>query len=200
MEGFGGDFGVLLEKIQFIDPKTLKRILVDTILFLFGANLLLFFSTVIHRIWVDYRDMRYKKAYEKYTDQIVQAIFNSEDIDPPKNNIETEALGDVCIEIKRKFKGEVGSLVREIAQKYGVIDYYMHQTKSLFAYTRVTAYEKLGCLQVISVKPMLRSEIEKEKKEWMLSRLCFTYSFLVEDTEEVQFIVEKLSLLENLSF
>ncbi len=200
MEGFGGDFGTLLERIQPVDPYTLKEILLKVILFLFGANVFLFVTIPVHRLWVDYRDGRYRRAYQRYTEQVIQAIFGSEDLVPPRGRIEKEALGDVCIEIKRKFKGEVGEKAKEIARRYGVIDHYVRQTDSLLAYTRITAYEKLGYLQVRFIKPKLRSEIEREKKEWMLGRLCFTYSLLIEIIDEVGFIVEKLSSLRTISF
>lgn len=200
MEGFGGDLGLLLERIQFISPSLLKDILVNVILFLLGANTFLFVSTVVHRLWVDFRDSRYRKAYRKYTEQVVQSIFGPEAITPPRSKIEKEALGDVCVEIKRKFKGSVEEKVTEIALKYGVVDYYIRQTDSRLTHTRVTAYEKLGYLQVVAIKPKLRSEIEKEKREWVLGRLYFAYSLLVENTEEVGFITDQLSKLRTVSF
>ncbi len=200
MQDIGGDLGQILDTIRFIPPPLLREILIVAILSLVAINLSLFLSIVIHRAWVDYRDKRYKRAYQKYTEQVSTALFMEANIKKPKNAIEMEALGDVCIEIKRKFRGETEKKIVAIAKKTGVVDYYMKLARSRITNTRVVAYEKLAFLGISSVKEVLRREIEREKRHWVVARLCFAYTLMVEDTSEVSFLFDKLTKFENISF
>ncbi len=199
MPGLGGELPELLDKIQFIPPPVLKEILIKLILTLFLINVVLFAITVGQRLWVDYRDRRYRKAYEKYTEQVSQALFTEGKVDKPKTRIEMEALGDVCIEIRRKFKGMVEERILEIAEDTGVIRYYKKQTKSFLIQTKITAYEKLSYLGVTSVKPSLKEEIKKEDKDWVVGKLCFAYVNLSETVEDVGFVFSRLSEFKTIS-
>ncbi len=200
MEGYSGSLGEILERIRIIDPALLKVLLHYTILALLGINLFLFVFTVIHRLWTDFRESRYRRAYEKYTEQVVNSLFGEAQVEPPKGAIEREALGDVCVEIRRKFKGEVAEKVTQIARSTGVVDMYFSQTRSRFVFVRLTAYEKLAYLRIREAKEPLKEAILTEKDDYAVARLCFAYSMLVESPEEIPFLFERISSLRSVSF
>ncbi len=200
MENTGGKFGEILERIQFIDPKLLKEILIDLIIFLAITNLLLFIFTVVHRIYVDRRDKKYREYYELYTQELIEAIFGEEKITPPKTSLQKEAFADVCVEMRRKFKGEVGEKAREFAEKYGVVDYLFKLSRSCIAYTRITAIEKLSYLGVERVRERIHELLSKEKNEWIRWRLAFCLSLITRDLKDVESIIEILSSLRFVSF
>lgn len=200
MEGFGGDLGDILQRIQVVDPVLLKEILWKVFLFLLSLDILLFVITVVHRAYVDLKEKRYRRAYEKYTDQITMFVFYGEEIDPPRGAVEKEAFGDVCIEVVKKFKGEVKDKVKELAKRYSIVEYYLRQTRSLVIHRRVVSYEKLAYLGVYEIKDKLKEVIEKEDREWVVERLLFAYSLLVEDLGELDFLFSKLGYFKNVSF
>ncbi len=200
MEGFGGDLGEILQGVSFIASEELKDFLWKVILILGAVDLLLAVTTVVHRIYVDRRDRLYKRAYDRYSDQVVNAVLGEGKIDPSKRDIEKEALGDVCLEILKKFKGSFTERVRQIAQEMGVVDYYLEKTRSLIVHDRVVAYEKLAYLKVYEIKEDLRRQLEKEEREWVMERLIFSYALLSEDFRDVELLFRSLERMRHVSF
>jgi HEAT repeat protein len=62
------------------------------------------------------------------------------------------------------------------------------------------AYEKLAYLGYTPIKECLRHEIEREERYWVVGRLCFAYSILIETPSEVEFVFKRLEEYENISF
>ncbi|MDQ7038100.1 MAG: HEAT repeat domain-containing protein [Aquificota bacterium] len=200
MEGLAGDIGDILLRIQPLEGEALKRFLLSAIAFLFVFDTLVFLSVVIHRLILTRRERLYNRAYQRFTDQIVLAIYGSGDVEDPGTGLEKEALGDVCIEIARKFRGAEAEFAKRTALDKSVIRYYIRKTRSIFLPTKVVYYEKLAHLGVKRVKEDLRREIEKADREWAVARLTFAYSLLVDEVGEVSFIVRSINRCGSLSF
>lgn len=200
MVDISGDLGQILERIQPLRPEVLKVLLWRVFLFLGTLDVGLFAGTVVHRLYVDYKDKRYRRAYDFFTDKVVEAIFGEEDVPNPKSDIEKEALVDVLVEINRKFRGETEEKVKEIAKKTGVVEFLIKRTKSFSLRKRILAFEKLAFLGVKEVKGSLRKSLEKEEKSWVIRRLALAYSLLIEDVSEIKFLFSKLSTIEDTSF
>ena len=200
MEGFGGDLGETLHRIGFVSPDVLKAVLWKVVLLLGITDLLLAITAVIHRVYVDRRERLYKEAYDKYSNQVIDAIFGEGSVDPPRGNVEKEALGDVCLEILKKFRGAFTEKVRQIAEGTGVVDYYTRRTRSFILQRRIVAYEKLAHLRIYKIKEEVRKELEKEEKEWAIGRLILSYTLLSEDFGDVEFVFESLKKIRYVSF
>lgn len=200
MDGFGGDLGEILQRISLVRPEQLKAFLWGVILILGITDLLLAVTAVVHRLYVDHRDNVYRRAYEKYSDQVVNAVLGDGRVDPPENDIEREALGDVCLEILKKFTGAFTDEVRKIAEDKGVVDYYIRKTRSSIVHNRLVAYEKLAYMRFYQIKPDIRKQLEEEDREWVIERLIFAYTLLAEDFKDVEFVFLSLERFRFVSF
>ncbi len=200
MEGLAGDLGAVLERIKLIEGITLKNLLLWSILTLLFADILLFVFTVLHRTMADRRAKLYRRYYDMFTDQVVGAIYGSKEVSEPRTRIQKEALGDVCIEIARKFTGMERDMALKIAVEKGVVAYYIRKTRSFFLPAKVVYYEKLGFLKRYEIKKQLKNDIVKTGREWAVGRMCFAYSLIVENVDDVKFLVERLSYLRSISF
>ena len=200
MEGLVGELGTVLKRIQLIESVTLKHILLWSILMFLFTDILLFLFTVIHRTVADARARLYRRYYDMFTDQLVEAIYGTGKVSEPKTKIEKEALGDVCIEIARKFTGKERDIALKIALEKGIVDYYIQKTRSPFLPTKVVYYEKLGFLKRREIKDQLKHDITRTRQEWAVGRMCFALSLITEEVEDVKFLVDKLSSLRFISF
>ena len=200
MSASPGELSQILENLRFVDYETLKEILKGFIIFLAVLNALLFVVTILHRIYVDLRDSRYRKAYERFEREFEEFTKGGSGLSRPGSSIEFEALADLFVYLIRRDGTDITDCVRRIAEKTGLIEYLWKQTGSLFLNTRVTAFERLGYLRVHEAEPVIKEELIRESNEWVLGRLCFAYSFLVNDREKLSFLLGILSDLREISF
>ena len=200
MSASPGELTQILENLRLVDYETLKGILKVFILFLAGLNVILFIGTILHRVYVDIRDLRYRKAYEGFEREFEGYTLGRSGLSRPKSSTEFEALADLFVYLIRRDGADITDCVRRIAGEVGLIDYLWKQTRSLFLNTRVTAFERLGYLRVEEAEPVIREDLIRERNEWVLGRLCFAYSFLVRDKEELSFLIGILSSLKEISF
>ena len=200
MSASPGELSQILENIQLIEYKTLKDILKFFIALLALTNLLLFFTTIIHRLYVDLRDYRYRRSYERYEYEFEAYSMGRGVVTNPRNSIEFEALSDFCVFLIRKEGAIVSDCVRRVVSGLGLVDYLWKQTRSLFLNTRVTAFERLGYLRAKEIKDILEKLIKEERREWVAGRYCFAYSFVVDEMRQLSFLISKLSEFEEISF
>jgi len=200
MSASPGDLSQVLEGIRLVDYTTLKEILKFFIGFLAVLNLFLFLGTIVHRLYVDLRDSRYRKAYERFEREFDEYTKGTSVFTRPMGSIEYEALADLFVFLIRRDGFYITDCLRRLARDLGLIDYLWQQTRSFFLNTRVTAFERLGYLRVEEAGPVLKGLIQEEKREWVAGRFSFAYSFLVRDREDLSFLIEVLANLKEISF
>ncbi|GEM_PF-6896551 len=179
---------------------TFKEVLILIVLTLFALNALMFIATIVHRLYVDYRDRKYDRSYKKFRRYVEEVCGGGDLRIKPSGTVEYEALTDVLIDFLRETSYSAEECVLRIAEESGVINFLRRQANSFLLNTRVTALERLGYLNDSWAEKEIRKRILESERGWLAGRLAFAYSLLVYDLERLKFLMDAVSKSKEMSF
>jgi|GEM_PF-6154319 len=160
-----------MEFSGLIDHYQIRRILVITIITMLLIVVILFFVLLIHKVYVELRERRFRMLKEAYIAAVSRRLFEPHyHIERPVRRIQFEALGDVIIDMLSGISGEMETKVRDIAREMGLDDYYKKRAKGRFWLRRLVAVEKLGLLKMPETKSFLYSLLENSRNNELNAR------------------------------
>ena len=174
--------------IPFIgEAYVLKIFLTAVIIFMSSIVILLFFTLIIHKLYVEFREnraIRYRKfSISEITRRLGEPGYP---IQKPAKRVEFEAYADVLIDMLASISGDMEVLLRDIVRELGVAPYYQRLAGSRFWIRRFKAVEKLGFMRLPELRQFFREILRAEKDEGIIARAVLALSFIAGDEDDIR--------------
>ncbi len=164
------------------------------IYFLSATVFILFAILIVHKLSTEKKAERKKEHIDKYN-TLLNKYLGSKDIriKQPENNLEYDALSDVCIDSLSKNSEEIGKRVRRfIKEETFLIEHYKKMASSSSWLKRFIAVEKLGFFMIDDLKEFFIKMINEDPSPEVKAKAVWGLS-LIADEKGLKMITDKLS-------
>ena len=179
---------------EFIGLYQFRKFLIAVIIVMFLIDVILFFSMIVNKVYVELRQRKLKKLKEMYITSINNKLIGADSrVKKPEKKIEFQALGDVIIDMITSISGEMESRIKDYAMELGVDEYYKKMALSRFWTKRIVAVEKLAYLRLPELKRFLYFIIATYSNDNdIVARAVLGISFIADSEEDLSVINQVL--------
>lgn len=180
--------------VEFIGLYQFRNFLIAVIIVMFIIDVILFFSMIVNKLYVELRQRKLKKLKEMYIASISNKLIGADSrVKKPKKKIEFQALVDVIIDMLVSISGEMENRIKDYAMELGVDEYYKKMALSRSWTNRIVAVEKLAYLRLPELKRFLYFILAKYKDDnAIIARAVLGISFIADSEEDLSVINQVL--------
>lgn len=179
---------------EFIGLYQFRKFLIAVIIVMLLIDVILFFSMIVNKIYVELRQRKLKKLKEMYIASISNKLIGADSrVKKPEKKIEFQALVDVIIDMLTSISGEMENRIKDNAMELGVDEYYKKMALSRSWTKRIVAVEKLAYLRLPKLKQFLYFIIGNYNNDNdIVARAVLGISFIADSEEDLSVINQVL--------
>lgn len=178
---------------DIIPAYVFKRLSLYSIFFLAITVLALFSILILHKLVTEKNEKKKGGYIDKYKNLLNQYLENKDvRIKQPLNNMQYEALADVCIDKLSKNSKEMETKIKKfIKEETFLVEHYKKMVKSSSWLKRFIAIEKIGFFMLDDLKEFFTETINNDQSLEVRAKAVWALS-LVADEKALNIITKKL--------
>jgi len=157
-----------------------ESVLYYVVISLFVTVLLLFFTLIFHKLFIEFTERRKRHLHSRYSSCMRKYLLGRDGVIViPRSRLGFEVLSALCIEKFQTAPEEEQEIIKQYIRGASLVNYYQKMAESSAMPKRFHAIKRLGNFTLDELKPYFKDRILEEKIDevkgaivWAMSRIA----------------------------